>query len=93
MKTGHVTWSEPKDKKSALNLAAYIYRQMEIHNRRKENLVMNKSNAEEKIQRLQNVLKEITSQIETVDTTQSNWQKHLEILKPNFLSLNQKYSK
>lgn len=84
MKTRVVKVSEPKDRNSALNLAAYMTQQVEIHLKREENLRMNKSNAEEKLKRLQETIGQIENQIKSVDKTKSDWQSSLEILKTKF---------
>lgn len=85
MKTVMVTRTEPKTKQAALNYGAYVLQQLEFNQQRKENLMTNIANAEEKIKRLQSTIAEIDNQIQSVDKTRSNWQAELDILKTKFL--------
>lgn len=84
MKVNRVTYDEPKSKQAALHLAAYMIQQLDHCKQRKENLAMNKTNAEEKIKRLQETLLEIQNQIEKVDFTQKDWEDRVGLLKTKF---------
>lgn len=75
---------EPKDRRAALNLAGYILDQLDNCSKRKENVMINKSNAENKIKKLQDTLNSYQSQIESIDKTQRNWTEKLDDLKLKF---------
>lgn len=84
MQNNVVTVNKPKTKQAALNQAVYILNQLDQHNKRKENILMNKNNTQDKIERLKKVLEELDAQIAKVDTTTANWNQVLEELKLDF---------
>jgi len=84
MKITTVKFETPKDKGSALKLAAYIQGQLDTYKGRKANMMKSKSDAEGKIKRLQQTLAALESQITAVNTNESNWQKQLRDLQTQF---------
>lgn len=84
MKVTEVKLNKPKNKQAALNQAVYILDQIDVYDRRKENIMNNKKLANEKISRLEKVLQEYDSQLETINTNSSNWKKTLEDLKLDY---------
>lgn len=84
MKNNIVSVNKPKTKSAALNQAVYILNQLQQHNKRKENILMNKNNTEQKIQKLKEVLTELDQQISKVDKNLENWESILQELKLDF---------
>lgn len=84
MQNNIVTVNKPKTRQAALNQAIYVLDQLRQHNKRKENILMNKNNTQQKIEKLKLVLQELDTQIEKVDTTVSNWDQVLADLKLDF---------
>lgn len=84
MKVIEVRLNKPKSKQAALNQAVYILDQLDVYSLRKENIMKNKKLANEKISKLEKVLQEYDSQLETIDINSSTWKKTLEDLKLNY---------
>jgi chromosome segregation ATPase len=79
-----VVTREPRSKRAALNQCAYIHDQQQLWSQRKENLMSNIRDTEQKIIRLQATLEEYSKRIESIDTTQADWQSLLDRLKRDF---------
>jgi len=84
MKVTEVKLNEPKSRRAALNQAVYILDQIDVANQRRRNIMNNKKLANDKISKLEKVLREYDSQIEAIDISSSNWKKTLEELKLNY---------
>lgn len=84
MKVTEIRLNRPRNKQTALNQAVYILEQIDVNDHRKENIMKNKNLANEKIRRLEKVLLEYESQLEAIDTNNSNWKKILEDLKLDY---------
>lgn len=84
MKVETVTVNKPKNRKAALNQAIYILNQIDVYDRRKENVMNNIKLTQEKIERLNGVLEEYSRQIEAIDTNSSNWKETLKELRSDF---------
>lgn len=84
MKVTKVEVNKPKNKQAALNQAVYILDQLDVYNRRKENIMNNRNLANEKIRRLEKVLQEFDSQLDTIDINSSKWKQTLEDLKLDY---------
>jgi len=80
MHTTIVTWSEPKNRSSALNLAAYMSNQTGVWERKKENLMSNISATKNKMKRLRETLDEYERQLVEINSTQEGWQNRLKEL-------------
>lgn len=77
MKLNIVTINEAKTKKAALNQSIYCLQQLEILSKRKENIMNNKNQLQEKINKLTETLAEYSKQLEEIDTTSSDWKRAL----------------
>lgn len=84
MKITTIKYDEPKNKESALNLAAYISKQLDNYKTKGENLVKSKNDTAKKLKRLQETLANLESQISKVNTTETNWQNELKRLQTQF---------
>jgi len=81
LKTTQVKLTAPKSRKASLAQAAYVYQQLEICSKRKENIMKNLNATEAKIRKLQEVIEGYRRQISKVDTTKDNWEVELKNLK------------
>lgn len=84
MQNNIVIVNKPKNRTAALNQGVYIQEQISKHQKRKENIIMNMKNAQAKIEKLTVTLKELESQLNKVDSTQSNWEQNLKELQLEF---------
>lgn len=84
MKVTEVKLNKPRNRRSALNQAVYILEQISVLSHRKENIMKNKELANEKISRLEKVLKEYDSQLEVIDYSNIQWKKILKDLKLDY---------
>lgn len=84
MKIKEVTFTSPKDKKAALNLAAYIAQQHQILSQKEENFMAQIEKTEDKMKRLQKTLESYKLQIEQIDRSKSTWNKELQRLMNDF---------
>lgn len=84
MKITNVQYNEPKDRASALNLASYMMEQIANSNRKRANIVKNKSDTELKLKKLEEVLETYNNQINTLSGVEENWSKVLNELQEKF---------
>lgn len=79
-----VTVNAPKTKKAALNQAIYFLNQIDLHNKRRENIMTNKTNVEKKLQGLEETLNSLNLQLSKVETTSDNWRGELKKLQDSY---------
>lgn len=84
MKVDTIRLRTPKTKAAAINQSVYIFEQLDNLNSKEENLMIQKSQIEEKVKKLQETLTELETQISNIRTYNGNWRSELERLKEQF---------
>jgi len=80
MKSNIVTYKEPRTRQKALNLAAYMCKQIDNWGKRRENLMSNIEATKKKIAKLEETLSQYFLQLEKIDTSKEDWNKKLKDL-------------
>lgn len=84
MKITEVTINKPKSRESAMNQAVYFLEQIEVYSRRKENIMKNSKDVNDKIKRLEKTLEEYNTQMEVLDKNTATWESRLQELRLDY---------